>query len=115
MTVKICGMEYEVTTVDDPFRSDEAGQADFREFKIRISSNLCEQAWKETLCHEMVHAILYHLGYNEQTEDEQFVQALANAICQSFEPKITDTDVYKALRDMESVDIVDRITLRQER
>ena len=90
MTVKICGMEYEVVRVDDPFVSDTAGQTNFRLLKIEISSTLCEQAWKETLCHEMVHAMLYHLGYSEQTEDEQFVQALANAIYQSFEPRVSD-------------------------
>ena len=38
----------------------------------------------ETICHEMIHGILVHLGYNDYSNDEQFVQALANAINQGF-------------------------------
>lgn len=42
---------------------------------------------KEMLCHEMLHGILMHLGYEKEGQDEQFVQALANAVSQSFEIK----------------------------
>lgn len=39
---------------------------------------------EETLSHEIVHGILVHTGYQEYTGDEKFVQALANAIYQTF-------------------------------
>ena len=41
----------------------------------------------ETLCHEIVHGIFFHLGYNEYAVNEQLVQALGNAIYQSFDIK----------------------------
>ena len=42
---------------------------------------------EETLCHEMVHGILTHMGYDNLSNDERFVQALGNAIYQGFEVK----------------------------
>ena len=42
---------------------------------------------KETLCHEMINGIFTHLGYGEYSQNEQLVQALANAIYQGFEIK----------------------------
>ena len=44
-----------------------------------------EEAKEETICHEMIHGILVHLGYSQQSQDEIFVQALANAIYQGFD------------------------------
>jgi hypothetical protein len=41
----------------------------------------------ETLCHEIVHGIFVHLGYNDYAQDEQLVQALGNAIYQGFDIK----------------------------
>lgn len=48
---------------------------------------MATEAKEETICHEMVHGILVHLGYTEQSQDETFVQALGNAIYQGFEIK----------------------------
>ena len=84
MTVDICGMLYEIKVVDDALESDTTGKIDYRNHVILISKNQCQQAKIETLCHEIVHGMLQHLGYAEQGEDEQFVQALGNAIYQSF-------------------------------
>lgn len=84
MKVNICGMEYEVMICDDPFGTDSAGQIDFRRFKIRLASDLCLEAKGEALCHEMVHGMLYHLGYSDLAENETLVQGLANAIYNSF-------------------------------
>ena len=39
---------------------------------------------QETLCHEILHAMLVHLGYDELSQDEKLVQALANAVNQTF-------------------------------
>ena len=52
-----------------------------------------EDSKKETLCHEMVHGMLTHLGYTELSHDEQFVQALGNAIYQGFEIKVESEEV----------------------
>lgn len=39
---------------------------------------------QETLCHEIVHGILVHIGRQDLSNDETLVQALGNAINQSF-------------------------------
>lgn len=50
----------------------------------KINKDMPTIAKEETLCHEMVHGMLVHLGYNELANDEQFVQAFGNAIWQGF-------------------------------
>ena len=88
MTVNICGVPHKVVECEDKFDLDiHFGLIDYKNCEIRINKDLSEEAKKETLCHEMVHGILVHLGYNEQSQDEQFVQALGNAIYQGFELK----------------------------
>lgn len=39
---------------------------------------------EETLVHEILHGIFVHLGYDDEAQNEQFVQAMANAINQTF-------------------------------
>ncbi|MBR0340660.1 MAG: hypothetical protein IJH64_00125 [Oscillospiraceae bacterium] len=85
MIVNICGLPYTVVECEDRFDTDtHFGQIDYKNCEIRINKYLTEEGKKETLCHEMVHGMLMHLGYQEQSNDEQFVQALGNAIYQSF-------------------------------
>ena len=52
---------------------------------IKVNKDMHSDMKNEAICHEMVHGILVHLGYQEQSQDEQFVQALANAILQGFD------------------------------
>lgn len=87
MQVNICGIKYDVIECEDVFNADSKhfGQIDFLKGKITVNKELSEPIKKETICHEMVHGILTHLGYIEQSQDEQFVQALGNAIAQGFE------------------------------
>lgn len=86
MLVAICGIEHKVIEVEDVFDATEChfGQIDFKKCEIRVNKDLTDQAKAETICHEMVHGILVHLGYNEYSDNEQFVQALGNAIFRSF-------------------------------
>ena len=92
MKVNICGMPHRVVYCQDNFDTDVThfGMIDHKASEIRINANMTEENKKETLCHEMVHGILLHLGYNNLHEDEQFVQAMGNAIYQSFEVKRLD-------------------------
>lgn len=86
MTVNICGIPYKIVECEDNFNVDtHFGQIDFRTCEIRINKDITEDVKKETICHEMIHGIFLHLGYNDYTNNEQLVQALGNAICQSFE------------------------------
>ena len=89
MKVNICGIPHTVVECEDKFNVDcHFGQIEYKTCEIRINKDLTEECKKETLCHEMVHGILIHLGYQEQSNDEQFVQALGNAIYQAFDIKV---------------------------
>ena len=63
------------------------GYIDYQNAKIYINSNVAEEIQVETLCHEIIHGILFHIGRQEMLDDEILVQALANAINQSFSVK----------------------------
>lgn len=86
MKVNICGIPHTVIECADNFDVDtHFGQIDYKTCEIRINKNISYESKKETLCHEVVHGILVHLGYAELSQDEQFVQALGNAIYQVFD------------------------------
>lgn len=88
MTVNICGLPHEVVEVEDVFNMDcHMGMIEYKDLKIKINKDMPEAAKRETLCHEMVHGMLIHLGYNDLANDEQFVQAIGNAIYQGFDIK----------------------------
>lgn len=50
-----------------------------------MNKDMAEAVKQETLVHEIVHAILVHIGRADLSEDETFVQSFANAINQTFE------------------------------
>lgn len=89
MTVNICGIPHEVIEKEDAFTANSIhfGQIDFKKCEIHIAKDSSQEVKNETLCHEMIHGILVHLGYNDYSNDEQFVQALGNAIYQGFSIK----------------------------
>jgi len=91
MKVSICGIPHTVIECEDKFDVDcHFGMIDFKKCEIHINKDLSKEHKEETLCHEMIHGILVHLGYNNLNNDEQFVQALGNAIHQSFNVKKVD-------------------------
>ncbi len=88
MKVNICGITHEIKECDDKFDIDlHFGQIMYKDCEIRINKNMPASVKKETICHEMVHGMLVHLGYSDMSSNEQFVQALGNAIFQGFEIK----------------------------
>lgn len=89
MKVNICGIPHEVIKVKDDFTAsaNHLGEIRYLECKIYINDKLPKELEKETICHEMVHGILVHIGKQEMADNEEFVQALANAITQGFEVK----------------------------
>jgi hypothetical protein len=46
-----------------------------------------EAMQQQALCHEWLHGALVMLGFNEESQNEQFVQALSMAINQTFTVK----------------------------
>lgn len=86
--VNICGIPHKVIYCKDIFDIDtHLGMICYKENEIRINEDMSENQKKETLCHEMVHGILIHLGFDDLSNNEQFVQSLGNAIYNSFEIK----------------------------
>ena len=88
MIVNICGIPHKVVECEDNFNVDlHFGQIDYKNCEIRINKDMVAASKGETICHEMIHGIFVHLGYNDLASNEQLVQALGNAIYQSFEIK----------------------------
>lgn len=87
--VNICGIPHTIIENEDVFDSDgtHLGQIEYSKCIIRLNKDISEAHKKETLCHEMVHGILFHIGYTELNQDEKFVQAFGNAIYQAFDIK----------------------------
>ena len=92
MKVNICGIEHRIVECDDKFDNTDLhlGQINYGIAEIRINKDLSYEMKKETLCHEMLHGILMHLGYDKEGHDEQFVQAVANAINEAFVIKVVE-------------------------
>lgn len=85
MKVNICGIPHEVIECEDKFDVDaHFGQINHKTCEIRVNKDISDENKTETIIHEMIHGILVHLGYSEESVNEQFVQALANAIYQGF-------------------------------
>lgn len=88
MTINICGIPHTVVEKEDNFDTDtHFGMIDYGKCEITINKNIPEQLKKEALTHEIVHGILLHIGRQDLSGDETFVQALGNAIFQTFEVK----------------------------
>ncbi len=86
--VNICGVPYEVVLCADSFDTDtHLGQIEYKDSIIKLNEEIKEPMMMQTLCHEIVHGMLIHLGYADLSSDEQFVQAMAMAIHQSFDVK----------------------------
>ena len=86
--VNICGIPHEIIYCKDSFDIDtHLGMICYKDCEIRINEDMPEEHQKETICHEMLHGILNHLGFSNLSSDEQFVQSLGNAIYNSFEIK----------------------------
>ena len=95
--IKICGVPYTITEHDDIFNADAShfGMIDPVGCEIRINKSLKDPSKQETLCHEITHGILIHIGRTDLSDDETFVQTLGNAIFQSFMPKVEERPSYE--------------------
>ena len=81
MKIKIAGMPYKVKQVDVIDEESEGitrGLILYTEGKILIKRKAKNKA--ETLMHEIIHGVLVEIGRNDLTEDETFVQSMANAL-----------------------------------
>lgn len=92
-TINICGVPHTIKLVEDGFCDNSLlGQISFKDAEILINSASVEAVQKEILCHEIMHGILNHIGRQDLSNDETFIQALGNAVYQSFEPIIDEVE-----------------------
>ena len=99
MTVNICGIPHKIIECEDTFNTDAQhfGMIDYLKCEIKINKNLPAPLKAETICHEMVHGMLIHLGYTDLSDNEQLVQALAMAIHQGFRIQNYDNETLDEL------------------
>ena len=87
-TINIVGVPHKVMLCKDYFTIDSHfGEIDYTKAEIKINLDLPEPLQMQALCHEWLHGALVMIGFNDQTQNEQFVQALSAAINMSFKPK----------------------------
>lgn len=69
--VKIGGITYDIHYVEEiPNRDTYVGYCDSERSVIYVQTKgMSEQRQKQTLIHEMMHAILYESGYNDHEEE----------------------------------------------
>lgn len=92
-TVNICGIPHSVILCEDNFDTDlHLGQISYASATIKINWNASEAMQTQALFHEMLHGMLIQIGRNEESNDECFVQALSNALYQSFQIKEATND-----------------------
>ena len=90
--VNILGTEFEVIKDKSINNNDlQLGEIDYFKNTIRIRKDLEKQVAENTLVHEIVHGILFKLGYDNLNLDEGFITAMASGIYQVFK----DNDVIK--------------------
>lgn len=95
MIVNICDIPHKVVQIEDVFDTEcHFGMIDFKKCEIRINKELTEELKTKTIYHEMVHGMLTHIGRDDLSNDEVFVQTLANAIYQGFDLKECHTFGY---------------------
>ena len=91
MRINICGIPHEVVECEDTFDVDmHLGQIDYKNAKILLNKDAAREIRYETLCHEIMHGILVHIGREDLSQDETLVTALGNAVYQTFNVRYLD-------------------------
>ena len=89
MKVNICGIEHTIIECDDKFDVDtHMGMIDYNKAEIRINAASADPIKEATICHEVLHGLLVHIG---RTDDHglalscvtQFASDMALHLCLS--------------------------------
>ena len=93
MKVKICGIPHKIVKVQEHLDVVTCfGMIDHKKAEIRINRDITPDLQKETICHEVLHGIFVHIGREDLSNDEGFIQCLASAINQSFDVRLEDDE-----------------------
>ena len=87
MKVNICGIEYTVEEKPVNFGGENFGFVSYPDNKIIINSDMSDGMKKVGLFHEILHAMLFHIGRQDMSDDETFVISLSHAMASIFDMK----------------------------
>ena len=84
--INICGIPHKIIYTEDVFDTSEKhfGLIDYEKCCIYINVNMPTALQVETIFHEYVHGVLIHIGEDEKSMDEKFVQTFSNALYRTF-------------------------------
>lgn len=82
--IKVCNITYKVRFED---LEDDFGTHSTVNQEIIISTGLSDEMTRNTLFHELVHAIFFQVGALKEQKNEVLVQAVANELDKLFEFK----------------------------
>jgi hypothetical protein len=81
LTFRVGTLDYKVTEAPDMIRKHNLfGQVTYDDGIIEVEPTLSEQRKHNVIVHELVHAMLFEAGYDEQ--DEEQVRRLGNVLTQ---------------------------------
>lgn len=76
--MKIYNWEIDVVELDSNNFTDYAwGEIIYKEKLIRLNSDIPDDLKRQTLIHEIVHAIQFYMGYNEELKKEEVCNFIA--------------------------------------
>jgi Zn-dependent peptidase ImmA (M78 family) len=78
-SVLIGSFEYDIEESD---KMVDNGSIDTEKLKIHIDSTIDEQVKRQTLWHEIIHALMHQFGLSLSDHDEKMIDNLAHGICQ---------------------------------
>lgn len=88
--IRILGQVYRISEVECVSKEELVkGSINYLTHEIRIDKSMPDDLKKQTMLHEVIHAICDALGLYELGEDEQAVQSLATALYSVFGDQIT--------------------------
>lgn len=88
--IRILGQIYRISEVECVSKEELAkGSINYLTHEIRIDKSMPDDLKKQTVLHEVIHAICDALGMYELCSDEQAVQSLATALYSVFGDQIT--------------------------
>ena len=96
MKINVCGVNYEVLQLDEVDNNPSClGLCVYEKSLIQIKKGISIERKKQTLIHELLHAMLYEAGYYEH--DENQVDNLSVVLNQV----ISQNDIKATLREIE--------------
>lgn len=96
MDINVCGVRYKIVQLEDVDNNPCClGLCVYRDSRIQLKRGLSFERKKQTLIHELLHAMLYEAGYEEH--DETLVSNLSIVINQV----IGENDIKATLKQLE--------------